>query len=127
MWNAFDVRKWRHVHDRHAGNPRSRDGIKQLTDTRGSILRLLHCQSNQIKLDWVDFVRLARGDSPRQFSRVDFNRFLTAPDRYTHSKTFGIDQLSFRGQTDKRYVVTRGQEFGRQQRPIRGAKNENNA
>ncbi len=123
--DALQIRQRRHVHDRQTRQLRCGDLDHQHAHAVIGVLRLLHCQANQIVAGDVDVLRRNRVELAGQVAREDraVHGLVTQLD--ANFGAVAIDQFGGLAAANQRDVVTRHQQLGRQQRAVRGPKDQN--
>ena len=123
--DAFEIGQRRHVHDRKTRQLRLGDLDHQNPDRMVGVLRLLHGKTDQIVTRKVDVGGRGRVQRPGQIAREDrpVHRLVTQLD--ANFGTVAIDEFRRLLPANQGHVVTRHQQLCRQQRAIRGSKDQN--
>ncbi len=123
--DALEIRQRRHVHDRQARQFRRGDLDHQHAHGVVGVLRLLHRQTNQIVTRDVDVLRRDRVELAGKIAREDgaVHRLVAQLD--ADFGAVAVDQFGGLAAADQRDVMTRHQQLGRQQRAVRGPKDQN--
>ena len=122
--NARQVRKWRHVHDGHAGHPRCSDSLHQFPNARGAVLRLLHGQTHQIVVLRHDLLRGEGIELARGVAGVNLHPSFAPLHLHPHPRALTPDQLRRLAATDQGCIMPGHQQLGGQKRPVRRAQNQ---
>ena len=123
--DPFEIRQRRHVHDRKTRQFCLGDLDHQNLDRVVGVLRFLHRKANQIITGRIDVGGLDRVQDARQVAREDrpVGRLVAQLD--ANFGAVAIDEFCRLLPANQGHVVTRHQEFCRQQRAVRGPKDQN--